>query len=1045
MAATTYLFARADWDASKIADGDIAPFIDVTGLTFGVNAFNSANAVIQKANLLSDATALFATCGDNESYGNMLSCNGARGITISTVNNGGNSAHFGRLYVEGAYAAVFDSATVDFKKTDTSTDPVFFVASTNASVKIQNGSTITISPNGENETLVNIAGSFILSNSSFKVIGDTSAALSSATMEIKDGATFEAGSFKDTGHPITISGIGTEFTVNGDFDNFGELSVTNGAKVSANTFENEGTHTVTINGSTFNVSGNFDNGGALSVTNSTFTVNGSLLNEGAHTIAISGGAFSVTGLLDNAGPFSATNGATISAGSFKSSGTPVTISGEGTSFTTKSLNMTSGIVNIESGATVDVTDVTGTTVNGTLNISGEGTSFTTDSLDMTSGIVNIESGATVDVTNDKNTGSISINGTLNISGEGTHFNTDSLVNGGTVSVTNGADVSGGTVTIGNFKTISIVDSTFSANSITMAGGAMITINSSSLITAGSLNDSSGLWIKNNKIEVTGSSSSFGCERIISLSGGSASEIPIVIAEGSGLHLYTNMTTDGAYEYWVSSAETVFVNTDWTDSVYTQGADIANEGGKYYRVNAFNGKDSNNNDLNYAAGVAAGSSANLVIEKGTFTDIIELQGVNTTVQKGVGDIKFTKAVCGGTKAVATGGSVSASNVITIEAGTFEKFIVGGSNIHLSNSSDNYALTGANVDPETGRKFAHMLEISGGIFGSSTTGIVAAGDRFERGQFTVNGDINTYISGGTFNYRLAGGLLNSTGSVTDGAGKAIVNGNVNLTISGGTFAAGSWIYGGCISSFKASTYSTMTEIDGNVTVKVDSTENQIRLGTLVVGSYGWGKITGNAKLVLTGDGANLTFNDNTEIWGGCSGDDLDPISGKVENSSVTGKRILSFTGFNGELNCKKIRAFDTIECSGSAVSLKDGGTYGFSGVKNWEFTYGKKTDETQADFTGNFENDFTGDTLDLYLGAWDESNSWTILDNARDGAYTGFGDDSFSVKYATASGALTAMNWNEGGYYYHSADTGYEYRLGLNETRMEFTKVSTSTIA
>ena len=323
MAATTgYLYARADWDdyaaGAPIRDDDRTPFIDVTGLTFGENAFNSANAVIQKANSLSDATALFATCGDSESYGNMLSCNGAHGITISTVNNGGNSAHFGRLYVEwGAYAAVFDSATVDFKKTDTSTDPVFYVASTSASVKIQNGSTITISPNGENETLVNIAGSFILSNSSFKVIGDTSAALSSATMEIKDGATFEAGSFKDTGHPITISGTGTKVTVKGKFDNGGMLTVKDGAEFKAGSFVDEGTENTTISGSgtKFTVVGLFDNGGTLTVEDGAEFRTGSFTAEGTEhtTVKGSGTKFTVDGMFDNGGILAVKDGAVFKA------------------------------------------------------------------------------------------------------------------------------------------------------------------------------------------------------------------------------------------------------------------------------------------------------------------------------------------------------------------------------------------------------------------------------------------------------------------------------------------------------------------------------------------------------------------------------------------------------------------------------------------------------------------------------------------------------------------------------------------------------------
>ncbi len=67
----TYLYARADWDATKIQKGDIAPFTDVTGLTFGVNAFNSTDGIVSHQTA-DTVEAFFATCAENESYGEFL-------------------------------------------------------------------------------------------------------------------------------------------------------------------------------------------------------------------------------------------------------------------------------------------------------------------------------------------------------------------------------------------------------------------------------------------------------------------------------------------------------------------------------------------------------------------------------------------------------------------------------------------------------------------------------------------------------------------------------------------------------------------------------------------------------------------------------------------------------------------------------------------------------------------------------------------------------------------------------------------------------------
>ncbi len=118
MAATTYLYARADWDdydvGATIPDNDSTPF-DVSGLIFGTNAFNSAAALTGKvsSDQSTSATALFAT--HSNSYGDLLCAIYNKSLTLSTTEYDGAIAHFGRFYTGWSnVSVVFNGATVDF-------------------------------------------------------------------------------------------------------------------------------------------------------------------------------------------------------------------------------------------------------------------------------------------------------------------------------------------------------------------------------------------------------------------------------------------------------------------------------------------------------------------------------------------------------------------------------------------------------------------------------------------------------------------------------------------------------------------------------------------------------------------------------------------------------------------------------------------------------------------------------------------------------------------------------------------------------------------
>ena len=326
-----------------------------------------------------------------------------------------------------------------------------------------------------------------------------------------------------------------------------------------------------------------------------------------------------------------------------------------------------------------------------------------------------------------------------------------------------------------------------------------------------------------------------------------------------------------------------------------------------------------------------SPTGLVIEDGVFStsgNRPTFEGVTTTINGGL----FTTSVCGGI------------------------LYAGSDNIDIGDAENEQNIS---------------LSINGGTFNK----IVFAGDRMTSNYLTLTryGDITTTISGGTFNSSVAGAMA-VTGDITI---RSKLVGNVFLTINGGTFQDSwddtketwknvDWIYGGSIATTK--TIGATTTIEGNVTVTLDATNNAITVGNLVAGSYGYGKITGNTDLVLKGAN-NITA--TGEIWGGCSGDSILYTKIKKEDGTdsgnrevtkmVSGSRILTFTGFAGVLTSEanKIRAFSDIEVKGNSdatVANAEGGSVNFSDIVNWTFENGSR-------LTGNFVNDFNGDTLNL----------------------------------------------------------------------------------
>ena len=281
---------------------------------------------------------------------------------------------------------------------------------------------------------------------------------------------------------------------------------------------------------------------------------------------------------------------------------------------------------------------------------------------------------------------------------------------------------------------------------------------------------------------------------------------------------------------------------------------------------------------------------------------------------------------------------------VKSGTFNDTISGGA---VASTSDYKTW-----DDDT---FDTNLTVEGGTFNK----IVMGGTRVDKGNSEQIGDSNLTISGGTFNSQVVGGMAYADSSLR---GNAILTGDVNLTISGGTFS--SWIYGGSISGKGATSGSTLVE--GDITITIDASSNAITFADnahIVAGSYQNGVVDGNTTVVFTGLSANLGMDADNLVWGGSSADVY--VNGtdgsRIFQTAITGNRTVSFDAFSGDFTAR-IRGFNTLEAvNGAEVTALAGD---LSDIEFWNF-------DTESSIAGSFSNNFAGDKFDVDVTDWNNN--------------------------------------------------------------------------
>ncbi len=359
--------------------------------------------------------------------------------------------------------------------------------------------------------------------------------------------------------------------------------------------------------------------------------------------------------------------------------------------------------------------------------------------------------------------------------------------------------------------------------------------------------------------------------------------------------------------------------------------------------------SEGSEFKSVASAVEASPTEIIVDDGEYTvdNPPTFNGIPATIRGGT----FNTSVCGGHHQKNDSGT-SAKQILRKLTHTCKKTIIG--------SAD--------------RPQNSTLIISGGTFNR----IVFAGERIDSDSPVVRyGDLNMLITGGLFlNAVAAGGAHTYQGDCPE---KYTIIGNVSLTITGGVFMDANrkgCIYGGCLGI--PSELSEYTTIQGNVTVKIDTSAKPF-LSNIVLGSYGHGKITGDAELIITGKGdlkvSGIIFGSSYSDTIHCNPDLIKP------KTSIRGRRILTFSDFHGEIKCQLIQAFsEVIFKDGSEVVIKNRPLAEMGKIEKWTFEYGCTVE-------ADFENDFAGKTLNL-VGY--PAGDHTILSSADARTFTGFGE-------------------------------------------------------
>ncbi len=193
-------------------------------------------------------------------------------------------------------------------------------------------------------------------------------------------------------------------------------------------------------------------------------------------------------------------------------------------------------------------------------------------------------------------------------------------------------------------------------------------------------------------------------------------------------------------------------------------------------------------------------------------------------------------------------------------------------------------------------SHVETVTISIADGNHSGYFYCGGRADGGGVSTTGSVSLSVTGGIFSGYLFGGGYSKNGD-------SIVTGDVNISISGGTF--GGTVYGG---AQKASNSTGTALVAGDITITVDVSGNNIvsfRSGSgITLGGNAASQVSGDTRLVLTGDAANFRTGDGAFTGWLNAGGGTD--AGKTHT--------LAFHDFTAEALMAQYRSFNHLEFSG-----------------------------------------------------------------------------------------------------------------------------------
>lgn len=693
----------------------------------------------------------------------------------------------------------------------------------------------------KNKTAALLAAAFLMYGGAYSVQAETyfnnRIENNVGTVSYTDLAVDNKGTIVNIGAGSTINGTYGNLSTEGGTINMTDTAVT-GTGLWANEKSGEAGGTITMTG------GSVTGGDVYAQGNSTITLNGTTVTNvgtiGMTQTVIADNEQTMTG--DSAGKVVLGDGAKVTAGTIEATGKngKLSVSGEGTSVTTGSLTMKP----MEGNTTGSIVEVSG----GTLTVSGS-TGMAGGALTVSSGAVNLGSAELNDGTVAVSGGALTANGTVSMTGS------TMTVNGGSIHFAKDWTAAGGSTTVGNAGSASLVAE---EDALTVDGTAKLnkhnlTIESGNTVSQGALEATHGTTVTvNGALKVTGNASldgstltSTGTTTAGSLTAGNVSTVSVdgtLTVNGAASLTHSTLTSNGTTTMNSLSAEdrsNVTVNAGKTldvagNVVLSDSSDLITHGTTTIGKDLTAGKTSQvtvDGTLNVTGNAALSDVSNVIVNTGK----------ELTVG---GEMSLTDSKMESTGTTTLGSLTSKNSDILVYGG---KFTVEG-----AVNTDHFKVTSGEVNFNNGGTMTGKV----GVKDDGSDGVSAL---YIDGEATVNAT-NVTFTGGEVAVD-AGGELHLTGGTVDVPVDYFTTIGGTITTDGTTIKSGVWAHDDGEKNGTV-TLNNSTLTGGSIGAQ-DSSEITMNGGTADVDNV-WletGTIMFDAKAQVTANTIKAIGNSNT----------------------------------------------------------------------------------------------------------------------------------------------------------------------------------------